>query len=77
VIKVYLKHFEYSHYYDLYTGGKATLERFNELEASPVERRERALMALSSVVGMDKPRERIGTDEVEVYETREERDRWA
>ena len=67
MIRVYLTLPEYRHFLDLFHGAGAFRLSNN---ASPAEVREQKIMALDSVIGMDRPRERIGDDEVEVYGSR-------
>lgn len=56
-----LSHSEAVHFKELYNGaGCFKLPT----EASPVEKRERAIIALESVLPDEKVREQVGTDEV-------------
>jgi hypothetical protein len=61
MIYALLDHAEQKHFTDLYNGAG-----FYKLpaEASPVEKRERAILALESVLTTEKVREQVGADEV-------------
>jgi hypothetical protein len=64
---------EMRHFQDLYNG--AGIEKISE-QPSPAERRMRTLMALDSVIGMERPREVVGNDEVWVEGRGTRPERW-
>jgi hypothetical protein len=67
MIRINLTIPEYRHYLDLFFGLGTFKMNGNE---SPAETRYRKIVALESVIGMDRPRARIGSDEVDVFGTR-------
>jgi hypothetical protein len=74
VIYALLDHFEMAHFTDLYNGAGST-EKISD-QPSPAERRTRALMALDSVIGMERPREAVGDGEVWVEARNGRAERW-
>lgn len=65
MIRIYLTHFEYSHFLDLSQAMPAVF-REKDHDSAGVQR-EVKLKALESVIGFDYPRVRIGEQPFEVY----------
>lgn len=69
-----LSQFEHAHFNDLYTGGNSFWKL--PANASPAEKRERAITALVSVLPQEKVRDQIGNDEVTVLHKGDLAERW-
>jgi hypothetical protein len=74
MIYALLNHAEQKHFSDLYNGGSGFFKM--PTEASPVEKRERAIIALESVLPLEKVREQVGTDEVWFLNRGDDAGRW-
>ncbi len=73
MIYALLSHAEQKHFTDLYNGAGSYKM---PTEASPVEKRERAIIALESVLPLEKVREQVGSDEVWFLNRADDSARW-